>query len=141
MNKPLQDKNWSEVDAARLIYDGECPFCANYVALLRIREHIKLELIDAREASAETMDIVAMGYDLDQGFVLSIAEHYYFGDEAMHVLALLGTRSTMFNRLNKFVFSQPKLASTLYPVLRFLRNLILRLLGRRQLNLSAPSKP
>lgn len=35
-----------------VVYDGECPFCASYVALLRLRERVgEVRLIDARRAN------------------------------------------------------------------------------------------
>ena len=36
----------------RIIYDGDCPFCRSYVALLRLRERYDVQLVDARKERA-----------------------------------------------------------------------------------------
>jgi hypothetical protein len=51
------------------------------------------------------------------------------------MLALLSTSSGSFNRINALVFSRPRLARVLYPVLRAGRNLLLRILHRSKLRL------
>jgi hypothetical protein len=55
---------------------------------------------------------------------------YYHWAAALHVLALLGTESGVFNRLNKLVFSQPKLGPSLYPAMVAGRRMTMKLLGR-----------
>ncbi len=56
---------------------------------------------------------------------------FHYGSEAMHLLALLGSNRSVFNRLNQAIFSNPKLARVLYPWLVRGRKLTLRLLGRK----------
>ena len=119
---------------AYLIYDGECPFCNAYVRMTKIRKQIDLNLIDARTGSQAVIDAVAAGYNLNEGFVLQYGGRYYHGEEALHTLAMLSSRSDVFNRVTAWFFSNPKRAQTLYPILRFFRNLTLKLLGRKPLN-------
>ena len=121
---------------AELIYDGECPFCNAYVRMTRVRENLDLRLIDARSGSQTVHDAVAAGFDLNEGFVLKIQERYYHGQEALHTLALLSSRSGLFNRFTTWVFANPNRSLLLYPVLRFCRNTTLRILGRKPLNLT-----
>jgi hypothetical protein len=52
------------------------------------------------------------------------------------MLALLSTPSGVFNRVNGRIFSHPRLARALYPVLRAGRNSLLRILNRPQLHLT-----
>ena len=118
---------------AQLIYDGDCPFCSAYVRLMRLRDNIDLTLIDAR-AGGELVDTVrAAGYDLNEGFVLHLGDRYYHGDDCLHTLALLSSRSGLLNRLNAVIFRHAWAARLLYPVLRSGRNLTLRLLGIRRI--------
>jgi len=121
---------------ATLVYDGECPFCQRYVRLLRLRETIDLQLLDARGGGPVVDAIVAAGYDLDEGMVLVMGGRFYHGDDCIHTLALLSSPSTLFNRLNKRIFGSPRAAKILYPGLRLCRNLVLKMLGRRPLELS-----
>lgn len=122
---------------ATLVYDGECPFCQRFARLLRLRETIDMQLIDARGGGGEVEEIVAAGYNLDEGMVLAIGGRFYHGDACLHALALLSSNSTPFNRLNKRIFSSPRVAKILYPVLRCARNAVLKLLGRKPLDLSS----
>lgn len=122
--------------SATLVYDGECPFCNRYVRLLRLRKTIDVQLVDARNGGRVVDEIVAAGYDLDEGMVLVMGGHFYHGDACVHMLALLSSPSTLFNRFNRWLFSSPRVAKVLYPGLRFCRNLVLKVLGRKPLELS-----
>ncbi len=127
-------------DPPLLVYDGDCPFCASYVKLVRIREACgALELIDARAGGPAVDALVAAGYDLDEGMVLKIGAAYYHGADCIHALALMGSPSGLFNRFNAWVFASPKRARLLYPVLRACRNLALRLLMKKKLQLAQPA--
>lgn len=119
---------------AWLVYDGQCPFCSRYVQLLRLRSALgHLVLVDAREGGPLVDEIFAAGLDLDEGMVLKIDDRFYHGQECIHMLALMSTPSTAFNRINGAVFRSPRAAKLLYPVLRAGRNATLRLLGRAPL--------
>ncbi|MEM9741594.1 MAG: DCC1-like thiol-disulfide oxidoreductase family protein [Pseudomonadota bacterium] len=118
---------------ATLLYDGECPFCSAYVRMLRLRDNVALELVDARTDMARTQTLADAGIYIDDGFVLELPDQRYHGDEALNALALMSTSSTLFNRVNAAVFSSPALAKALYPLLRSGRNLALRLLGKRRI--------
>jgi predicted DCC family thiol-disulfide oxidoreductase YuxK len=119
---------------AWVVYDGECPFCSRYVALLRMRESLgRVVLVDARKGGPLVEEMKAAGLDLDQGMVLKMDGRLYHGDECIHRLALLSTPSGLFNRLNGLIFSSPTASRLLYPVLRTGRNAVLRLLGRKKL--------
>ena len=118
-----------------LVYDKECPACDNYCRLVRIREDIgELVLVDAREPSPILDEITALGWDIDQGMVLKLEQQLYYGSDAIHMLSLLGSRSGVFNRLNYWLFKSKRLSHALYPILRALRNLLLKLLGKTKIN-------
>ena len=118
-----------------LVYDHECPVCRNYCLAVRIRTAAgELQTINARERSDIMDEITARGLDIDQGMVLKLDDQLYYGADAMHALALLSTRSGTLNRLNHWLFRSKQRSRLLYPVLRALRNLLLRLLGRRRIN-------
>lgn len=118
-----------------LVYDKQCPVCDQYVRLVRIRESVgELILLNARDPGPIVEEITSTGFDIDQGMVLKVDGQFYYGVDAMHVLALLGTRSGVFNCLNYWVFSSKRLSKILYPVLRAGRNLLLKLLGVTKIN-------
>lgn len=113
-----------------IVYDGDCPFCSQYVKMVRLREAVgKVHLINARDDHPVVREIVAAGLDLDEGMVLKLDGKLYHGDECMNRIALLSTSSGLFNRVNHAVFRHPMLARVLYPVLRAGRNATLAVLG------------
>lgn len=118
-----------------LVYDKECPACDYYCNTVRIRESVgNLILIDARETSSQLDEITDAGLDIDQGMVLIVGDRMYYGADAIHALAMMGTRSGFVNRLSYWCFKSKPVARVLYPILRAGRNLLLKLLGRTKVN-------
>lgn len=112
-----------------VVYDDDCPFCRNYCKLVSIREAVgNLELVDARKPSALMDEITAQGLDIDQGMVVKIGNEIHYGSNAIHMLALLSSKSITFNRFTYWLFKSHKTSSILYPFLKSCRNLVLWLL-------------
>jgi predicted DCC family thiol-disulfide oxidoreductase YuxK len=127
-------------DQILLIYDKQCPACDYYCTLTRIRESAgRLVLVNARDGGPIMDEINAAGLDIDQGMVVKVGGTHYYGSDAIHVLALMGTNKGLFNRLTYWSFRNRHVAKVLYPVLRAGRNLLLKILGRTKINnLGAP---
>jgi len=119
-----------------LVYDGECPVCNAYVRYLRLKQSVgRVTLVNARDGGPCVERVRNAGLDLDQGMVLAYRGRFYHGADCIHMLALLSTRSGLFNHVNAVIFGNPRMSAVLYPVLRLGRNLLLRLLGRTPLHL------
>lgn len=117
--------------AVTIIYDGECPLCRGFVSRYRLAQAAdSLDLIDAREHPDLAAGLARQGMDLNEGFVARVDGALYHGDEALRVLALMGTRCGLFNRLNAWVFRDEGRARALYPALKAARGLALRALGK-----------
>lgn len=122
-----------------VIYDDDCPFCRNYVGMLRFREAVgPVTLQDARDGGPVVEALTDAGYNLDDGMVLLINGEVHHGADAMTRMALLSSDSSLFNRLNAAIFRHPRLSRVLYPVLRTGRNVTLHLLGRTPLQERTP---
>ena len=118
-----------------LIYDKECPACDNYCQVVRIRESVgDLKIINARENSEVMKEITLKGLDIDQGMVLKMGGQFYYGSDAIHALALISSRSGVFNRINYWMFKSKTISRLFYPLLRFFRNLLLKTLGKTKIN-------
>lgn len=118
-----------------LVYDKECPVCDAYCQIVRIRKSVgELKLIDARIENDIMDEITAKGLDIDQGMVLKMDDQLYYGSDAIHALALISSRSGIFNRINYWIFRSRILSAWFYPILRFFRNLLLKLLGKTKIN-------
>lgn len=118
-----------------IIYDGECPFCTNYMSLLRLKKNgNKVILIDAR-TSLENYheELKNLAIDLNEGMAVKLNGSWYHGHEAINILALQSTQSNYFNKFNSWIFKHKVLCIILYPVMRFFRNLTLNILGRKKL--------
>lgn len=116
-----------------LIYDGACPFCTQYARYVKLKDAVgSVRLIDARAGGSE-VEAAWSKYDLDNGMLAQIDGQMYYGDDALHVLALLSSRSGFFNKMNYFLFRNRALARVAYPFLRGGRNLALLLKGEKQM--------
>ena len=118
-----------------LVYDKQCPACDFYCSLVRVRRDVgDLQLVDARDGGRVMEEITRAGLDIDQGMVLKVGSQLYYGSDAIHALALLSTRTGFFNRLAYWSFRSRRVARVLYPLLRALRNLLLKMLGKTKIN-------
>ncbi|MFQ5983732.1 MAG: DCC1-like thiol-disulfide oxidoreductase family protein [Woeseiaceae bacterium] len=118
-----------------LVYDKECPACDAYCNLVRIRESVgNLVLVDARDPGPLMDEITAAGLDIDQGMVLKVGDRRYYGADAIHALAIMGTRSGFFNRLSYWCFRSRSVSRIIYPILRACRNLLLKILRKTKIN-------
>lgn len=117
-----------------IVYDGECPFCSRYVAMLRLREAVgPVRLVDARSGDDAAFRLQRCGYDLNDGMAAEYGGRVYHGADCVNLLALLSTSSGAFNKVNAAIFGSRTASRALYPALRFGRNVTLRLLGRRKI--------
>ena len=118
-----------------LVYDRECPACNAYCKVVKIRESVgDLRIVDARKNSEVMNEITAQGLDIDQGMVLKMGEQLYYGADAIHTLALIGSRSVILNRLNYWMFKSKIISRVFYPLLRASRNLLLKILKKTKIN-------
>jgi predicted DCC family thiol-disulfide oxidoreductase YuxK len=124
----------SQVDAGILYYDGDCPFCRSYVRYLRVKDAVGvLHLVNIRDQKFHQNEVLR-NFDFNEGMLLELGGAYYHGSACIHVLALLSSRSTLFNRINAFVFRSQKRAQWIYPILRAGRNAALWALGRGKIS-------
>jgi len=118
-----------------LVYDKECPACDNYCQVVRIRETVgELKIVNAREDTEIMREITGQGLDIDDGMVLKMGGKLYYGPDAIQALALISSRSGIFNRLNFWIFKSPRVSRVLYPLLAGCRGLLLKLMRKSRIN-------
>ena len=118
-----------------ILYDGECPFCKSYVALVRLKEAIgPVRILNARDGGPEVDLARARGLDLDEGMVLHYQGQLYHGDACMQVLATFSESGGVLRPLLAWVFRSPQRARWLYPWLRAGRNITLKLLRKPKIS-------
>jgi predicted DCC family thiol-disulfide oxidoreductase YuxK len=122
-------------DVVEILYDRECPVCEAYCTLAEVRPAAgRIRLLDARQDSELLREVTARSLDIDEGMVVRYRGELYYGADAIHVLAQLSPRQTLFDRLTWLVFGSRRRARLLYPVMKAGRNLALKTLGRKRIN-------
>lgn len=123
-----------DTNTSYVVYDGECPFCTQYVKLVRLRETVgSVKLLNAREDHPVVRFVRSKGIDLNQEMALVMKGEIFSGPDCMHRLALLSTGSGFFNGLMSKMFASRGLTRFMYPILRTGRNATLALMGRKKI--------
>lgn len=118
-----------------LVYDGECPICRPSANAIKIRDAVgNLHLVNAREPHPILEELKQANLNIDEGMVVKFRDTLYHGADAQHVLAMIGTNSDTFNRMNVLLFRSKFLAKLIYPVLRAFRNVLLKYKGISKIN-------
>lgn len=122
-------------DRIELVYDRECPVCDYYCNRVDVEAgHGKLVRVDARDMPDIMDEITALGLDIDEGMVVKRDGRIYYGADAIHELARMSSRQGFINRVAHLAFRSAGRSNFLYPILKALRNLLLKLLGRSRIN-------
>ncbi len=98
-----------------IVYDGECPFCTNFVALQKLRENVGVvSLIDARQHLHDVRAAKAAGLDVDQGMLVFWNGRIHEGPDAVRLLAQNGTEAGIFPSITRVMLSGERTARLLY---------------------------
>ena len=124
----------SDTREITIVYDGGCPVCNAYVRYTRLREALKVKLIDARQDPELVRELAQYGMNLDEGMVVFFGGRRFHGADAMHILSTLTTRSGAWNRMNLWLFGNPRTAAVFYPLLKQGRRTLLWVLRRPPLS-------
>ena len=123
----------TESSDVEVVYDKECPVCDFYCHAVDVAEG-ELVRVDARDPGEAMDEITALGLDIDEGMVVRIDGRIYYGADAIHELALRSNKKGLLNRFASFVFRSRGMARFFYPILKAMRNLLLKILGKTRIN-------
>jgi predicted DCC family thiol-disulfide oxidoreductase YuxK len=122
-------------DIVEILYDRECPVCDAYCNISNVRADAgQIRLLDARKDGDLLRAVTARGLDIDEGMVVRYRGALHYGADAIHVLASLSPRKTLFDRLTWLVFRSRRRARVVYPAMKAGRNLLLKVLGRKRID-------
>ncbi|MGH1569595.1 DCC1-like thiol-disulfide oxidoreductase family protein [Methylobacterium sp. P31] len=117
--------------ALTVVYDGECPFCSNYVRLMALRRSVgHITLVDARRGGSLVGEIARRGLDLNNGMVVRYGRTFYYGADALVLLSSLSEDGSAVGRALSRVLRSPARARLLYPVMKLGRRATLLILDR-----------
>lgn len=79
-------------------------------------------------------DITRRGLDIDQGMVVKADGVLYYGADATHALARMGSPGGLLGGMDRWFFAPKRRSRLLYPALRSARNLLLKVLRKTKIN-------
>lgn len=124
-----------KIERLTIVYDDECPFCNQYVKLLRLRNNVgQVKLVSARDAESDAVtQLRNTGYVLDKGMAVILDGTTYYASDAIWVLSRLSSRSNVINHLWAALFANRAFVKRIYPVLKLFRHLGLRIKGAKMM--------
>ena len=124
------------------VYDGECPICHMGADLYKVRQSVgMLKTVNARIEKDHLVmqEINQARLNLDEGMVIKYNNQLYQGEEALHLMAMIGANSGWFNRFNNALYKSKLLTKLSYPVMKIARSIALKLKGSGKIhNLRQP---
>lgn len=117
----------AHVGRLRVIYDGACPFCSDYVRYQRLAARVQaVELVDARARPEVLAEHGIDAGDMEDGMVVIADGKAHHGAAATHVLACLSELpQNWWVRELSFLNRSSAAARLAYPVLRIGRRIAL----------------
>ena len=113
-----------------ILYDGDCPVCSNWIAMSRLRKIDKgVAVLDARQHPDLVAKFRSQGREINKGMIVQLPDRTLYGAVAMQFIAAAGVPSGVVSRAILATFRLDKVR-VIYPVLVFLRGILLRLLGK-----------
>ena len=122
-------------NTVKVIYDGDCPFCSNFVRLSNLKRlGYEVTLVNAREANNDFVRELSESFDLDDGMIVIVDNDILYGSTAARFLST-GFKITNPLALIYYIFLHNKNVSELtYPWLVRARKFYFKLIGKRLIN-------
>jgi predicted DCC family thiol-disulfide oxidoreductase YuxK len=118
-------------DKLTVVYDGDCPFCRNYVQLMALRKAVgQVDLVDARSPHPVVRRLIDMGFDLNEGMATLYGGKVYYGSDSVVLLSSMTHEYGWLGRLMAILLRNPARARLLYPLMKAGRRVTLRMLGK-----------
>jgi predicted DCC family thiol-disulfide oxidoreductase YuxK len=119
----------------KVIYDGECPFCSNFVRLSNLKRiGYQVILINAREADNDVVRKLSKSYDLDDGMIVIVDNEILYGSTAARFLSTGFKRTNLLALIYYTFLHNKKVSEVIYPWLVRGRKFYFRILGKRLIN-------
>jgi hypothetical protein len=99
----------------------------------RLKKNYEVSLYNLRNHHEKVEEFQAQGYDVNDGMIVILDKKVYFGHEAVHIIAALSNKNKWIGKVYYFFFSRKIVIKLVYPLLRFGRNITLRLMGRKKI--------
>lgn len=115
-----------------ILYDGECPLCAYFAKRVRNKSN-NMDIINARKASELKAWVEEQNININKGLVVVDNNKIFSGYQALSLLANRLPTDTI-PPLPIHFFRHPKISCLVYPVLKVIRLLLLKIRGKSKIN-------
>jgi len=113
----------------KLLYDKDCPFCERYSQYVELRKLHDIELLNAREQPELIEELREKGFDIDRGMILLVDKEVFHGKDAVLKLNSMTGKKGLFDTLGRCITSIPGVMTVVYPVLKSVRWVSLKVMG------------
>lgn len=114
----------------KLYYDKECPFCNEYSKYVELRKIYDIEIINAREELEKLNDFKDKGFDINHGMIIEYEGNIFQGSDAIKIIDKYIIKKGIVDRLMSLFIHLPGFKSIIYPIVKIIRLVVLKLLGR-----------
>jgi predicted DCC family thiol-disulfide oxidoreductase YuxK len=120
-------------DKLAVIYDMDCPMCNHFAGMLDSNND-QIELVNGRDNSRLLQEAGDKNLDIDQGLIVCQNNRFYHGQNAIHMLVSNLRKKGPAGLFTRTLMRFPVIIRILYPVLKFLRIVLLKLAGKSLIN-------
>jgi len=117
-----------------IYYDGDCPFCTQFVVLSKLKKEYEVSLYNLRNVPDKVNEFKEKSYDVNEGMIVIFDNEIYFGHKAVYLITNLSDKKFFLSKIYKTFFFNLTVTKYFYPILRFFRNITLKILGRKKIN-------
>ena len=114
----------------KLYYDEECPFCNEYSKYVELRKKYDIKIFNARESIDKIKVFRNKGFDINDGMIIECESKIFQGSDAVKIIDKHIDKKRVLDQFISVVINLPGFKLLVYPIVKFLRIIILKLLGR-----------
>ncbi len=125
----------SENNVVTIIYDGECPFCSDFVSLNRLRSFgYRVDIVNARDNDNPKIKILRNKYNLDDGMIVICSDKILYGVSAARFIAMSYSKKNTRAFFYWSLLINEKFAGISYDILVKLRKIFFKITGKSLIN-------
>lgn len=114
----------------KLYYDHECPFCKEYSKYVELRKTFDIEIINAREELEKINAFKNKGFDINDGMIIEYEGDIFQGSDAIKIIDKYILKKSAVDIFLSFIVHIPGFKLIIYPVVKAVRIVTLKILGR-----------
>ena len=114
----------------KLYYDKDCPFCDEYSKYVELRKTFDIEIINTRQELEKLNAFKKRGFDINDGMIIEYEGNIFQGSDAIKIIDKYILKKGAIDIFLSFIINLPGFKQIIYPLVKVLRIIILKSLGR-----------